>query len=178
MYSSLWLHALRRSTLPHPSLSPRVCSNFCLLSQWCHWTISSSVTLFLLAFNLSSIRIFSNELALPIRWPKYWSFSFSIRVVCFRIEWFDLAVHGTPRIFSSTTVQKDQFFISQLSLWSSSHICTWLLEKPVVWIYGPLWLYGPALTIQTFVSKVMSLLFNTLLRFVIAFLPKSKHPLI
>ena len=73
MSSFLWLHGIQHSTLPCPSLSPRVCSNLCPLSQWCHWTISSSVAPFLLALNFSSIRIFFNELALPIRWPKYWS---------------------------------------------------------------------------------------------------------
>ena len=63
---------------------------------------------------------------------------------------------GLSRVFSSTTVQKHQFSGSQPSLWSSSHTCTWLLEKTI------------ALTTQTFVSKVMSLLFNMLSRFVIA----------
>ena len=69
---------------------------------------------------------------------------------------------GLSRIFSNTIVQKHQFFTTQLSLWSSSHIHTWLLEKTI------------ALTIQTCVSKVMSLLFNMLSRFVIAFLLRSK----
>ena len=85
-----------------------------------------------------SIRVFSNELTLCIRWPKYWSFSFSIspsneysELVSFRIDWFYLlAVQGTLKVFSSTTVQKHQFFSAQPSLWSSSHIHTWLLEKP------------------------------------------------
>ena len=73
-----------------------------------------------------SIRVFSNELALPIRWPKYWSFSFSIspfneysRLISFRIDWCDLS-----RVFSSTTVQKHQFFGAQLSSQSNSHIHT------------------------------------------------------
>ena len=88
----------------------------------------------------SSIRVFSSELALCIKWPKYWSFSFSISpsneysgMISFRIDWFDLlAVQGTlPGVFSSTTVQKHQFFSIRPSLWSSSHICTRLLEKPV-----------------------------------------------
>ena len=65
-----------------------------------------------------SIRVFSNDLALSIRWPKYWSFSFSISLsneysglISFRIDWFDLlAVQGTLRVFSSTTLQKHQFF--------------------------------------------------------------------
>ena len=85
-----------------------------------------------------SIRVFSNESALRIKWPKYWSFSFSISLsneylglISFRIDWFDLlAVKGLSRVFSSTTVQKHQFFSAQPSLKSNSHICTWLLEKP------------------------------------------------
>ena len=85
-----------------------------------------------------SIRVFSNELALLIRWPKYWSFSFSISpfnkysgLISFRIYWFALlAVQGLSGVFSSTTIWKHQFFSDQLSLWSNSHISTWLLEKP------------------------------------------------
>ena len=85
-----------------------------------------------------SIRVFSNESALCIRWPKYWSFSFIISpsngysgLISFRINWFDLlAAQGTLKIFSNTTVQKHQFFGAQLSSQSSSHIRTWLLEKP------------------------------------------------
>ena len=73
---------------------------------------------------------------------------------------------GLSRVFSNTTVQKHQFFSTQLSLWSNSHIHTWLLEKTI------------ALTRWTFVSKVMSLLFNMLSRFVIIFLPRSKRFLI
>ena len=84
-----------------------------------------------------SIRAFSSELALCIRWPKYYSFSFRISpsneyswLISFRIDWFDLlAVQGTSRVFSSTTIQKHQFFSIQPSLWSSSHIHTWLLEN-------------------------------------------------
>ena len=73
---------------------------------------------------------------------------------------------GLSRVFSSTTVGKHQFFSAQLSLWSNSHIHTWQLEKTI------------ALTIWNFVSKVISLLFNTLSRFVITFLPKNKCLLI
>jgi len=83
----------------------------------------------------TSIRVIFNEMALYIRWPKYWSFSFSISLpseysglISFRIDWFDhLAVQG---VFSNTTVQKHQYFGAQPSLWSNSHIHTWLLEKP------------------------------------------------
>ena len=85
-----------------------------------------------------SIRVFSNESALCIRWPKYWSFSFSISpysehpgLICFRMDWLDLlAVQGLSRVFSNTIVQKHQFWGAQPSLWSNSHIHTWLLEKP------------------------------------------------
>ena len=87
----------------------------------------------------NSIKVFSNELALHIRWPKYWSFSFSISpfneylgLMSFRMDWSGrLAVQVTLKsLLSSTTVQKHQFFSTQPSLWSNSHIRTWLLEKP------------------------------------------------
>ena len=79
-----------------------------------------------------SIGVFSTESALHIRWPEYWSFSFSISssneysgLISFRTDWFDLlAVQGLSRVFSNTTVQKHQFFGAQLSLWSNSHIRT------------------------------------------------------
>ena len=86
-----------------------------------------------------SIRVFSNESTLRMRWPKYWSFSFSISpsnehpgLISFRMDWLDLlAVQGTlSRVFSNTTVQKHRFFGAQLSSQSNCHIHTWLLEKP------------------------------------------------
>ena len=86
-----------------------------------------------------SIRVFSNESALCIRWAKYWSFSFNISpcneysgLISLRIDWFSLlAVQGTlKRVFSNTTLQKHQFFGAQLSSQSNSHIHTWPLEKP------------------------------------------------
>ena len=95
--------------------------------------------LLLLPSIFPSIRVFSNESALCIRWPKYWSFSFSIRpsmnkysgLISFRTDWLDLLqTKGLSRVFSNTTVQKHQFFGAQLSLWSNSHIHTRLLEKP------------------------------------------------
>ena len=84
-----------------------------------------------------SIRVFSNESTLRMRWPKYWSFSFSISpsseypgLISFRMDWLDLlAVQGTLKTLSNTTVQKHQFFSAQLSLWSNSRIHTWPLEK-------------------------------------------------
>ena len=77
-----------------------------------------------------------------------------------------LLFKGLSIVFSSTTVQKHQLFGAQTSLWSNSHIYAWLLKKTI------------ALTIQIFVSNVISLLFNILSRFVVAFLPRSKHLLI
>ena len=84
------------------------------------------------------IRVFSNESTLHLRWPKYWSFSFSIipskeipRLISFRMHWLDLlAVQGTLKVFSNTTVQKHQFFGAQPSSQSNSHIHTWPQEKP------------------------------------------------
>ena len=83
-------------------------------------------------------RVFSNKSALHMRWPKYWSFSFNISpsnerpgLISFRRDWLDLlAVQGTSRVFSNTTVQKHQFFGAQLSSQSKSHIHSWPLEKP------------------------------------------------
>ena len=94
--------------------------------------------LLLLLSIFPSVRVFSSELAHRSRWPKYWSFNFSISpsneysgLISFRIDWFDLlAVQRLSRIFSSTTIGKHQFFSTQPSLWSNSHICTCLLEKP------------------------------------------------
>ena len=85
-----------------------------------------------------SIRVFFNELALRMRWPKYWSFSFNIRplnehsgLISFRMDWWiSLESKGLSRLFSNTTVQKHQFFGAQPSSQSNSHIHTWLLEKP------------------------------------------------
>ena len=79
-----------------------------------------------------SIRVFSNESALHIRWPKYWSFSFNISpssehsgLISFRMDWLDLLQSkGLSRVFSNTTVQKHQFFGAQLSLWSTFHMHT------------------------------------------------------
>ena len=118
-----------------------------------------------------SIRIFSNESALHIRWPKYWSFSFNISpsnehsgLISFTLDCLDLfAVQGTVKSLLQQHSSKASFFGAQLSLYSNSHIHTWLLEKNI------------ALTRWTFVSKVMSLFFNILSRLVITFLPRSKH---
>ena len=130
--------------------------------------------LLLLPSILPSIRVFSNESALPIRWPKYWSFSLSISppneysgLISFRTDWFDL--HAAQESLKSllqhhslkaSVLQRSAFFAVQL--W---HQYT-TTEKTI------------ALDTRTFVSKVMSLLFNMLSRLVIAFLPRSKYLLI
>ena len=109
--------------------------------------------LLLLPSIIHSIRVFSNESVLRIRWPNYWSFSFSISssneysgLISFRMDWLDLlAIQGTLRVFSNTTVQKHQFFGAQLSLWSNCHLYKTTGKNK-------------ALTRWTFVSKVMSLL--------------------
>ena len=126
------------------------------------------------AFNPSQHRVFSNESVLPIRWTKYWSFSFSINpsneysgLISFRMNWLDLlAVQGTLKSLlqhhssKASILQCSAFFIVQLS-----HL--YMTTGKTI-----------ALTRCTFVSKVMSLLYNTLSRFVIGFLPRSKHLLI
>ena len=87
------------------------------------------------------MRVFSNESFLHIRWPKYWSFmSPSNRysgLISFRIDLI-LQSKGLSRVFSNITVQKHRFFSVQPSLWSNTHTHTWLLEKPCLWLYGPL----------------------------------------
>ena len=118
-----------------------------------------------------SIKVFSNESALCIRWPKYWSFSFNIGpsneysgLISFRMNWLDLlAVQGTLKSLlqhhssKASTLQHSAFFIVQLS-----HPCM-TIGKTI------------ALTRRTFVGKILSLLFNMLSRLVITFLPRSKR---
>ena len=139
MSNSLWPHELQHTKLPCPSLSPRVCSNPCPLSQWCYPTISSSV------IPLSSC---------PQSFPASGSFqmsqlftsgglcigaSASASVLPMNIlHWFSLGLTGLisllskgfSRVFSNTTVQKHQCFGTQLSSQSNSHIYIWPLEKP------------------------------------------------
>ena len=130
--------------------------------------------LLLLPSIFPSIRVFSNESALPIRWPKYWSFSLSISssneysgLISFRTDRFNLlAVQGTFKSLlqhhssKASILQHSAFYVVQFG-----HRC--MTTRKTI-----------ALTIQTFVGKVMSLLFNMLSRFVIAFLPRSKRLLI
>ena len=121
-----------------------------------------------------SIRVFSSELTLHIRWPKYWSFSFSIRpsseypgLISFRMDWLDiLEVQGTLK--------------SLLQHHSSKALILWRSAFFTIQLSHPCMTTGKsiALTRQTFVGKVMSLLFNMLSRLVITFLPRSKSLLI
>ena len=86
----------------------------------------------------SNIKVFSNYLALHITWPKYWDSALASVIPMNIYGWFPLGLtclislqsKGASRVFSSTTIRKHQFFSVQPFLWSSSHICTWLLEKP------------------------------------------------
>ena len=118
-----------------------------------------------------SIRVFSNALALRIRWPKYWSFSFSISpsneysgFISVRIDWLDLlAVQGTLKSLL-------QHHSSKASILQCSASFMVQLSHPYMTTGNTI-----VLTRWTFVGKVMSLLFNVMSRFVITFLPRSKH---
>ena len=144
------------------------------LSQWCHPTISPLSSPSPPAFILSSISVFSNESVLSIRWPKYWSFSFKISpsneysgLIYYRIDWLDLLeVQGTLKSLL-------QHHSSKASILRPSAFFIVLLSHPYMTTGKTI-----ALTRQTFVGKVMSLLFNMLSRLVITFLPRSKRLLI
>ena len=169
MSDSLRPHRLQHARLPCPLPTPGACSNSCPLSgdaiQPSH-PLSSPL---LLCSIFRSIRVFSNESVLCIRWPKDWNFSFSISpsneysgLISFRMDWLDLlAVQGTLKSLlqhhsSKAAIQCSVFFIVHLS---HPYMTT---GKTI------------ALTIQIIVGKVMSLLFNMLSSFVTVFLPRSK----
>ena len=133
---------LQYARLPCPSPTSRACSNSCPSSQWCHPIISSSVIPF--SFSLQS---FPASESFPMSWPftsggQNIGASASASVLPMHTQgWFPLGLTGLisllskeiSRVFSSTTVQKQQFFgapPSELDYKSNSHICTWLLEKP------------------------------------------------
>ena len=156
---SLRPHGLQYARLPCPSPTPGAYSNSCPLSRWCHPTISSlCCPLFLLSLILPSIRVFWNESVLHIRWPKYWSFSFSISpfneysaLISFRMDWFDLLeVQGTLKSLlqhpsSKTTILRcSAFFIVQLShpymtTGKTTVLARWQLHSTgvaAVWCWG------------------------------------------
>ena len=163
--NTLQPHGPQDARPPYPSPTPRVYPNSCPLSRWC---------LLLLLSVFPSIRVFSNESGLRIRWPKYWSLSFGISpsnehsgLISFRMDRLDLlAVQGVLKSLlqhhnsKASILWRSAFFIVQLS--------------------HPYMTTGTtiALTRWTFVGKVTSLLFNMLSRLVITFLPRSEHLLI
>ena len=144
---TLQLHGLQYTSLPCPSIFPRVCSNSCPSSQWCHPIISSSVVLFsscLQSFPASGS--FPTSQFFPSGGQSI-GVSASASVLLMNIQdWFPLGLtdlislqsKGLSRVFSSTTIWKHQLFNAQTSLWSNSHIRTQLLEKPWLWLYWPL----------------------------------------
>ena len=177
MSDSLRPYGLQHIRPPCPSPTPGVYSNSCPLSvmPFNHRTLCRPLPLPPSIF--PSIRVFSNESVLCIRWPKYWNFSFSISpsneysgLISFRMDWLDLlAVQGTLKRFLLTVLNHSP---KASVLWCSSFFIVQRLH--------PYMTTGKtiALTRWTFVGKVMSLLFNVLSSLVITFLPRSKHLLI
>ena len=169
---SLQPHGQQHTRLSCPSPSLGACLNSCLMSWWCHPTISSSVIPFS-SCHQSCPPLGSSEWALHIKWSKYWSFSFPIRLsnaysrlISFRTDWFDLEVKGDLESFSP---------IPQFKTINSSVLS--LLYSPTltsIHDHGK----NHSLDYTNFVAKVISLLFNMLSRLVIYFLWRSKHLLI
>ena len=163
---SLWRHGRQHASFPCPSVHPGASSNSYPLSQWCNSIIWHSVVPFSSCpKSFLASEFFSNELVLQIMWPNYWSFSFSIiasseylGLISFRTDWFDLlAVQETLK----SLLQKHS---SKASILRCSAFFTFQLTS-----VHDYWKK------HTFVSKVMSFFFfNTLSRFVIIFLPRSK----
>ena len=156
---------------PCPSPTPGVYSNSCSLSRW--WPSNHLILccpLLLLLSIFPSIRVFTNESVLRIKWPKYWSFSYNISpfneysgLISFKMDWFDLlGVQGTLK--------------SLLQHHSSEASILWRLAFFMVQLSSPYMTTGKtiALARRTFVDKIMSLLFNMLFTLVITFLPRSK----
>ena len=147
MSDSLQPHGRQQARLPRPSSSPRACSTSRPLSWWCHSTISSSVVPFFSHFQsfLASGSLLMSQLFTSGDQSIGASASTSTLPVNIQ-DWSPLGLtglislqsKGLSRVFSNTTVQKHQFFTTQPSLWSSSHIHTWLLEKPSLY-YTNLW---------------------------------------
>ena len=163
--NSLQPHGLQQPGFPVHHQLPEF-TQTCPLSRWCHPTISSCRPLLLLPLIFPSVRVFCNESVLCIRWPKYWSFNFSISpsneysgLISFRMDWLDLcAVQGTLK--------------SLLQYPSSKASVLWCSVFFTVQLSHPYMTTGKiiALTRWTSVGKTMSLLFNTLSRLVLTFL--------
>ena len=163
MSNSLWpIHGLQHARLPCPSLSPGIHSNLYTSSQWCHPTHLILCQPLLPPSIFPTIRVFSNESAICVSGQ---SIRASASVLPMNIQgWFPLGLTGlisvlseglsrsspAPQFKSISSIQgtlksllwyhsgKHQFFGAQSFLWSNSHNCTWLLEKPQLWQYGPL----------------------------------------
>ena len=167
--NSLRLHGLQHARLPCPLPTPRACSNSSIASVILSNHLILCHPLLLLLSIFPSIRVFSKESVLHIRWPKYWSFSFSISpsneysvLISFRMDWLGLlAVQG---ILKSLL----QHHRSKASILRCSAFLIVQLSHPYMTTGKTI-----ALTRWTFVGKVMSLLFNKLSRLVITFLPRS-----
>ena len=173
MYNSLWPHGLQHARLPSPSPTPRAYSNSGPLSQWCHLTISSSVVPFSSRIHLSQHQGLFQWVSSLHQVAKVLEFQLQHQSFQWIFNWFPLGwsgwisllSKGLSRVFSKTTVQKHQFFGAQLSLVQLSH--PYMTTGRTI-----------ALTRQTFVGKIIFLLFNMLSRLVITFLPRSKRLLI
>ena len=159
---SLRPHEFQHAGPPCPSPTPRVHSNSCPPSQWCHPAISSSVVPFSSYPRSLPASVFSNESTLCMRWPKYWSFSFSITLskehpglISFRMDWLEL-------LAVQKTLKSLQHHSSKASILRCSAFFTVQLSHPYVTTGKTI-----ALTRRTFVGKVMSLLLSMLSRLVI-----------
>ena len=174
MSDSLRPHGLQHNRLPWPSPTPGVYANTSIASVMPSNHVILCRPLLLPSSIFPSIRVFSNESVLHIRWPKYWSFSFSISpsneysaLISFRMDWLDLlAVQGTLKSLL-------QHHSSKASLLRCSAFFTVQLSHPYMTTGKTI-----ALTRLTFVGKIMSLLFNMLPRLVITILPRNKHLLV
>ena len=158
-------HGLQHARLPCPSPSPKVCSNSCPLSVMPSNHLILCHPLLLLPSILPCIRVFSNELALRIRWPQYWSFSYSISpsneylgLISFRMDWLNLLA------IQETLKSLLEHYNSKASILRGSAF--FMVAHPYVTTGKTM-----ALTRWTFVGKLMSLLFNMLSRLVKTFLP-------
>ena len=136
-------YGLQQARPPCPSLSPGLCPSSCLLSQWCYPTISSSAALlsFCLQCFLASGSFLMSELFTS--GGQIIGASTLASVLPINIQgWFPLGLTSLISLkskgFSSTTIWKHQFFNAHPSLWSNCHTCTWPLERPYLWQYGPL----------------------------------------
>ena len=153
---SLWPHGLQHARFPCPSLSPALYSNSHPSSRWCHPTISSSIVP-LSSCLLPSIRVFSNESVLRIRWPEYWSFSFNVSpsneysgLISFRKDWLDLlAVQGTlesclqHHSLKASNPQHSAFLMVQLS---HPYLTTGKTIALTIWIVKDLWFISSSAT--------------------------------